>query len=135
MSTASATVAQLMATPMTADLSFTGARIVADFRLLALCAKARRDPVLELLQRNACLTTAKAFLDLADTIGACWPENVTVARPCCPVVTPDEATIANMVDAARAGERERFSGQIDGFVRADRHDRLYARATVYASLI
>jgi len=109
--------------------------MISSFRLLALCAKAGRDPLLELTHRYACLTTAKAFLDFADAIGACWPENVTVARPCCPVLTPDEATIVSMVDAARSGRREGFDAAIDGFVRRERHDRLYVRATAYAALV
>jgi len=135
MSITSAAVEKLLTAPTTSELSCAGARIIADFRLLALCARAGRDPVLELVHRNSCLTTAKAFIDLADTIGASWPENVTVARPCCPVVTHDEATIANMIDAARAGNREGFSAQIAGFVRHDRHDRLFERAAIYAALL
>ncbi len=134
-STLLTTIENLKAPPATADLSFAGARMVASFRLLALCSKAGRDPLLELTHRHSCLTTAKAFLDLADAIGACWPENVLVARPCCPVLTHDEVTIAAMVDAARAGDRTGFGAQIDGFVRREQHERLYACATAYAALL
>lgn len=135
MTTRTATIEALIVPQATNALSFAGSRMVASFRLLALCAKAGRDPLLELVHRYSCLTTAKAFLDLADAIGASWPENVVVARPCCPVLTPDEMTFARMIDAARAGKRDGFDRQIEGLVRRDLHERLYIAATQYAALV
>ena len=41
-------------------------------------------------------------------------------------MSPDERTFAAMARTATAGDRDGFSRILDGFVRADRHERLFA---------
>lgn len=118
--------------PRTQDLTMTGLKAVMATRLLAVCNTSSHDPLLELTRRFACITTAKAFIAFANDIGACWPENVKVLRPCCGLVSPDEMTIARLADHARMGNRPAFGQIIDGLIRTDRHDRLYTSAAEFA---
>lgn len=115
------------------ELSFLALKTVSATRLLALCARAGRDPLLDLTQRFACVTTAKAFVSFADMCGAYWPEDVQVLRPCCRSVSPDEWTIAQMLDHAAHGERGSFSAVLEGFIRKERHDALFDRAKELAA--
>jgi hypothetical protein len=124
---------QLRCPPPVQDLSYAGLRTVSAIRLLAICGKAGRDPLLELTQRFGRITTAKAFIAFADQVGSFWPGDVQVMRPCARLLSPDEATLAQMADAALAGDREGFRRVLSGFVRADRHDRLYDRAAQMVS--
>ena len=68
-------------------------------------------------------------------MGRCWPERVSVHPPCCRGLSPDERTLALLVDAAGSGDREAFSRAIDGFVRPDRHEPLYAAAVDLAAAL
>lgn len=106
-------------------LSLTGLHIVMAMRLCALFEQAAREPVPELARRYRSVEAALAVLGLVDAITVCWPEAVTVNRPCCMAMSPDEATVAAMARAATAGDSAAFGRAITGFVRADRHDRLF----------
>ncbi|RJY09765.1 hypothetical protein [Aurantiacibacter aquimixticola] len=108
---------------------------VLGIRWLALCSRRRHDPIVELTRRLGSITAAKAFIDFADLAGRCWPENITVLRPCCSVLSPDETVFVDMIEAARMGDRAAFSSALDGFIRADRHDRLYAAAVAAIALM
>lgn len=124
-----AIVARLASPPLLDDLSWPGLRSVVAFRILAICSRAGRDPLTELGRRFRSVTAARAFLELADLIGRYWPENVSVCRPCSRVLSPDEATFSDMVDAARNGDRMAFGQALEGFVRANRHEELFAATT------
>lgn len=130
-----ATIDRLARTPTRSDLGFTGLAMVSAVRLLALCVKCGRDPVDTHMLQFGCLETARAFLDFADAAGNAWPDRVEVLRPCCMMLSPDEQTLAHMADRAIAGDRAGFSRQIEGYVRADRHDRLFDAAARFAALL
>lgn len=125
----SCTIAKMAALPVLDDLSWPGIRSVAAFRILAICSRAGRDPLTELGRRFRSLPAARSFMDLADMIGRYWPENVSVCRPCSRVLSPDEATLCDMVDCARNGDRDAFRRVLDGLVRSERHEALFAATT------
>lgn len=127
--TQSAAIAKLANPPILDDLSWPGLRSVVAFRILAICSRAGRDPLTELGRRFRSVPAARAFIELADVIGRYWPENVAVCRPCSRVLSPDEATLSHMVDHARAGDRAAFCAELSGFVRAERHEALFAATT------
>ena len=129
------TIDTLRKAPDISCLSYVGIKTVAATRFLAMSNRAGRDGLLELLQRFSCIATAKAFLSFADAVGASWPDNVMVMQPCCKCLSTDEFTLAKMAEAAIAGNREGFSAVLDGFVRKDRHDRLYALATDFVTVM
>jgi len=101
--------------------------LVMAMRLGALFEAAARDPVSELTTRYRSVTKAVAVLRFADEALRVWPAPFAVNRPCCLALTPDETTIAALARCARRGDRAAFGRAIDGLVRADRHERLYAR--------
>lgn len=105
--------------------------LVMGMRLCALFLAARRDPVAELATRLGSVTAACHLLDLSRAIARAWPDPYRAARPCCMRLSPDEATLAGMAEAAIEGDHRRFGQALDGFVRADRHEGLRA-ATIRA---
>ena len=128
-------IEKLAAPQMLGELSLLAVQSVLALRLVALCSKAAREPVAELTRRFRSVTAAKAFLALADGIGRYWPEPVAVHPPCCRGLSPDETTLALMVDAARAGDREGFRRALDGIVRTERHEALYGAALDLAAAL
>ncbi|MGB3167579.1 MAG: DNA-directed RNA polymerase subunit beta' [Alteraurantiacibacter sp.] len=121
-------VASLATLPTMPYRSHVAMRFVLGIRWLAMCERKRHDPVVELTQRLGSVTAAKAFIDFADLAGRCWPEPVQVLRPCCSLMTADESLFAAMAEAAARADRTKFSAVLDGFIRCDRHERLYDHA-------
>ncbi|MCX7284699.1 MAG: hypothetical protein NTX28_11775 [Novosphingobium sp.] len=112
-------------------LSLKSLHMVLAMRLCALFDAAAQDPVPDLARRYRSIEAACAIHGLVLTIKQVWPEPFMVNRPCCHAMTPDEATLAALVRASRAGNRDAFTAAIAGFVRADRHEALY-NATTHA---
>ncbi|MBF5090592.1 MULTISPECIES: hypothetical protein [unclassified Novosphingobium] len=112
-------------------LSLIGLHVVMAMRLCALFERAARDPVPDLAQRYRSVEAAVGVHDLVRAIVATWPEAFMVNRPCCLAMSPDEATLAELVRSTGLGDRARFDATIAGFVRSDRHERLFD-ATVRA---
>jgi len=123
--TAHAAIAALARPQDVRALSLTGLHIVMAMRLCALFEQAGREPVPELARRFRSVEAALAVLGLVDAITECWPEAVTVNRPCCMAMSPDEATIAAMARSATCGNSDAFADALSGFIRAERHDRLF----------
>lgn len=121
----SAIVASLARPADLRTLPLPALHIVMAMRLCALFDQAGREPLVELAGRFASVTLAEQVLRLGRLVARSWPEAFTVARPCCMLLSPDERTLANAALAALSGDRDRFSHELDGFVRASRHDALY----------
>ena len=120
-----ATIARLAEPPRLNALDQAGRAMVLAVRLLALNSRVGRDPLPDLLRHLQSVEATTAFIALADALGTRWPDRVQVLRPCCGLLSPDEATMAALASTARAGDRAAFCAQIDGFIRSDRHDRLF----------
>jgi len=126
--TRSAVIEGLRQRPVTRGMSCDALRMVMGIRLLAICNRAGQDPLLELIQRFGNIEAAKRFIDFADNVGKAWPEPVRVMRPCYPISSPDEFTIAGMADAARSGNRVRFENNLSGFVSPEYYEAMFDRA-------
>lgn len=120
-----ATLAGLARPPRIEEAGPLAARFVYALRLIALHERARRDPVPELATRLGSVEVAAKALALGQAISVNWPENIYVARFCCPLLSHDEATIAALIDSAAQGDRKGFESAIEGFVRPDRIHRLW----------
>lgn len=105
-----------------------GARFIHALRLIALHERLGRDPVPELAVRLGSVAVAAKALILAQTIAATWPENITVSRFCCRLMSHDEATIGAFVDAAARGDRVGFEDALTGLIRPERMHRLWDSA-------
>ena len=68
---------------------------------------------------------AAKSLILAQTISACWPENIHVSRFCCRLLSHYEVTIGGLVDAAARRDRHGFEHALAGLVRPERWHRLW----------
>ena len=118
-------VAQLSRAPDIRALALSAFHIVMSARLSALFDRAQREPLAELTQRFRSFEAASAVLALLSEVRTSWPEPFVVNRPCCTGLSPDEFTLAGLVRSALRGDRAGFAGVLDGFIRADRHDRLF----------
>ena len=123
-----AIIERLQRVSLLGELDPVARHVVTAIRVLAINSRLGRDPLPSLLHWLITVDAARAFLALADRLGTCWPERVQVLRPCCRLLSPDEATIAAMATCAQAGDRAGFAEQLDGLVRPDRHDGLFDRA-------
>lgn len=121
--------------PRLSGLSVRTAKVVMAIRLIAVCAANRRDPVAELTCRIGSVPAARAMLDFADVAGSSWPESVRVFRPCCCTLSPDETVFAGMAEAAARADRKAFGEHLAGFIRPERHDRLYNHAVEAVALL
>jgi hypothetical protein len=121
-------IARLAAPPRVEALGPIGARFVHALRLIALCERAGCDPVPELAVQLGGVEIAAKALILAQSISACWPENIYVSRFCCRLLSHDEATIGAMVDAAARGDRGGFEAVLGGLIRPERWHRLWEGA-------
>ena len=106
-------------------LNLAALHAVMAVRLCALFDRAQREPLAELTQRFRSFEAASAVLELVREITSTWPEPFVTNRPCCLALSPDEATLAAMVRQAATGNRADFSASLEGFVRKERHERLY----------
>jgi hypothetical protein len=128
---AQATIAGLARPGAVRALPLVAAELVVATRLAVLFQRAGRDPLPDLARRYGNIEAATALDALLHTLARVWPDLFEVARPCCPRLTPDEATLAAMAGAARRADRAGFADQLAGFIRADRHEMLY-QATLHA---
>ena len=118
-------IAQLQQPARVTDHGPFAGRFIHALRLIALHERMGRDPVPELAARLGSVEVAAKALILAQTIAACWPENIHVARFCCQLASHDEATIGAFVDAAAVADRTGFEAALTGLIRADRLHALW----------
>ena len=95
-------------------------------RLAAQSLARGADPLVDLATRLGSFTAARAVMDFARGCSLAWPEKAMVARPCCHALTPDETAFAQMAEAARHADRTAFTAVLDGLIRRERHERLFA---------
>lgn len=126
-------IAALAVPPRIERLGPIAGRFIHALRLVAVHERARRDPVPELASRLGSVDVAAKAMILAQAISALWPENIQMSRYCCRLMTHDEATIGNFIDAAAEGDRGRFEAALDGLVRPERAHRLWEGALALAA--
>ncbi|MDJ0642430.1 MAG: DNA-directed RNA polymerase subunit beta' [Erythrobacter sp.] len=118
-------IAQLAIPRRIEDCGPIAARFVYSLRLIAVHERAGRDPVPELAARLGGVEVAAKAIALSQAIGSTWPENLQVSRFCCSLLTYDEATIADLLDAAVHRDRMAFEDAIVGLIRPTRMHRLW----------
>jgi len=116
-------------------LTLTALHVVMAMRLSALFERVGRDPVPDLAQRYRSIEAAAAVTALVRRVIRAWPEQFLVNRPCQLTMTPDEATLAQMVRHALGADRRGFDATLAGFVRTERHEALFASTQHAAALL
>jgi hypothetical protein len=126
---AATTIAALARPPAFGALSKKAQAAVIAVRLYALAARENADPVAALaLQLQNC-EAAYAVHEFVRTVTRTWPERFMVGRACCQRLSPDEATLAKLVQAGATRDREGFRHAIEGFIKHDRHEALWEACT------
>ena len=73
---------------------------------------------------------------LPDTsLRAVWPDAFSVIPPCCPRLSHDEGTFAEMLRLAPRGERVAFDRLLAEMLAADPRERLFHAAQVLSRLL
>ncbi len=126
-------IAALATPPRVERLGPIAGRFIHALRLIAVHDRAGHDPVPELANRLGSVDVAAKALILAQAIAATWPENITISRFCCRLLSHDEATIGAFVDAAADGDRRAFEAALDGLIRPERAHRLWESALALAA--
>jgi hypothetical protein len=107
------------------ELPFPIAHAVMAMRLCVVCHTFDRDPKDDLIQRLGSPLAAQKFHIAVEAIGTAWPEPFSVARPCCPKLSPDEATLVDMITAVRANNRADFDKATQEMLGCDARNTLY----------
>ncbi|WP_421850340.1 hypothetical protein [Novosphingobium sp.] len=124
-----ATIARLARTPALGDRSELAQEVILAIRLCARAARDGLDPLPVLALRLRHCEAAFAVHELVRAVTRHWPEPFGVGRACCQRLSPDEATLACMVEAGQQRSRAEFGHAIDGFVPAAAHERLWEACT------
>lgn len=124
-----ATIARLAQTPALRGISPLAQDVVLAVRLCALAARDSSDPLPALALRLRHCEAAFAVHDLVRTVTRHWPEPFGVGRACCQRLSPDEATLARMVEAGQGRSRADFVRAVEGFVPSAAHEPLWEACT------
>lgn len=124
-----ATIARLARPAALLEQSPLAQEVILAIRLCAIAAKGGSDPLPALALRLQHCEAAIAVHDLVRTVTRCWPEPFGVGRACCQRLSPDEATLARLVEAGKARRRTDFTQAIEGFVPAAAHETLWEACT------
>ena len=122
---AAATIAALARPAVLHSLAPKAQVVVIAIRLCALAARGEADPLPALALRLQNCEAAFAVHEFVRTVIRTWPERFVVGRACCQRLSPDEATLARLVQASTKRDRNGFTRAIEGFVRHDRHEALW----------
>jgi hypothetical protein len=122
-------IASLQQVPDVRSFGLVSVHAVMAARLCVICAHAERDPSAALAERFGNGLAANRFRLLMTTIDGGWPDVFHVSRPCCLRMTPDEALIATLVQAAFSEDRAAFDRQSIDFLGAELRDQLWLRIT------
>jgi hypothetical protein len=126
---AAATIAALACPPALHVQTFRAQAAVIAIRICALAARGNADPLATLALHLQNCEAAFALHEFVRTVTRTWPERFVVGRACCQRLSPDEATLAALVQAAATRDRKSFNRAIEGFIRPDRHETLWDACT------
>lgn len=104
---------------------------VMAIRLCVICHKIDRDPAAELFQRLGSESAASRFAIVFEVVGTAWPEPFTVSRPCCTMLSPDEAMFADMMITVAARDRASFDMIICDMIGTDARETLFTTLQAY----
>jgi hypothetical protein len=79
--------------------------VVMATRLSIVFNRVERDPLPDLAVRLRSMSAAQAIESMVRMINDLWPEPFAIHRPCCMMLTPDEALLTQVVTAAARGNR------------------------------
>ncbi|WP_421839733.1 hypothetical protein [Novosphingobium sp.] len=123
------TIARLARAPSLRERSPLAQDVILAIRLCALAARDGSDPLPALALRLRHCEAAFAVHELIRTVTRHWPEPFGVGRACCQRLSPDEVTLARMVEAGQGRSHADFMRTIDGFVPAAAHEPLWEACT------
>ncbi len=113
------------------DLPLLSMHVIMAMRLCVMCAKTEQDPSAALEQRFRSPLAARRFQVLVVAIDQAWPEPFMISRPCCALLTPDEAMIADLAATAAYGDRAAFDTVARDMLSPETRDQLHIRFSAF----
>lgn len=125
------TIRRLIHAPSVRQVPLRAAQAVLGLRLCVLLRKCDRNPLPELEQRFGSILAARRFGVVVEAIGQIWPEPFAVSPPCCPMMSFDEALLADMANSAASEDRAGFDRMTAEMMGSDARDTLFAALTAF----
>lgn len=107
---------------------------VMAIRCCVLSLHVDRDPARELINRLGNPAAAQRFIILFEAIGTAWPDPFTVSRPCCCMMSFDEALFANMVMASLSHDQARFDRLTCDLLDGDARSALFSALNAFQNI-
>ena len=120
----------LAKTPQMRSLIPGEADVAMALRFWVALKKIDRCPMQAVAQRLGSMRAAAHLHLMMEEIGAAWPEPFRVSPPCCASLTPDEATVVEMMRLGQRGDRPAFDRLLGEMLCDDMRDRLFLSASV-----
>lgn len=113
------------------QLSMAAMHAVMALRLCVICHKVGRNPMDDLIQRFGNPLAVRHFRFVFEAIGTAWPDPFTISRPCCPLLSPDEAMFADMMTSVARRDRAAFDSVTHEMHGSDAREALYATLSAF----
>jgi hypothetical protein len=117
------------------DLPNTGLCVVRALRRWVAAHKSALCPVAAMRAQLGCVRAAAHLHLLLEEVGAAWPEPFSVSPPCCPRLSHDEATLAEMLRLAEYDDRPGFDRLLADLLPGDARDCLFHSARVLSEVV
>ncbi len=117
------------------DIPIFQARLIFAFRHAVICHALHKDPYDHLIRQYRSIAIAKKIVALTTQIQAIWPYNFMVMRPCCRVLSPDEATLCDGYACASARNFPAFATVTTDILPAKTARQLYTRMVLLSAAL
>jgi hypothetical protein len=99
------------------DLPIRHAHMILGLRHAMICRQMGQDPLDALSVKYRNVAAAALVVDMAQTALRIWPEKFMILRPCCRVITPDEAAVSAILFCAELGDRDAMQPRVGTLLR------------------
>lgn len=103
-------------------------RILRAYRVAGMAQQGDVNPQTRLVELLGSEEAVSGFRLLLCGMAHVWPDPLTLFRPCCPQMTPDEISLLAMVTHAGQGNRRAFDAAIGEMIGEEARDWLYVTA-------
>ena len=121
----SALVRSLAARPALAAMPAAQIRIIVALRLAILASQKKQDPAPCLARQLGDDAAAIYFTDIIETMSDCWPDPITVHRPCCRETSYDEILLIDLITAVVQGQTGPFHALLGEMIAPADRMQLY----------
>ncbi len=118
--------AQMLASrPVLPSMPAHQVRIITSMRAAILAHGMGQDIKPYLVKQLCSEDAAKCFAHMMEKMGDCWPEPVTVRRPCCAAITYDEMLLIDMITSVAKCDTGYFHSLLSDMIDAKSREKLH----------